>query len=54
MLLTPVQAIKKFFDTPDRPVTMAEMKALSPEDRMSLAKDCAKALGAERQVVAAA
>ena len=54
MLLTPVQAIKKFFDTPDRPVTMAEMKALSPEDRMSLAQACAKPVGADLQGAAAA
>lgn len=40
-----VDAIKKFFSENSRPVTFAELKALTPDDRAELGGACATALG---------
>ena len=42
--LTNVQAIKAFFDVP--PVSMAELKALTAEEREWLGDECRKVLAA--------
>lgn len=42
-----VQAIKRFFDTPERPVSRNELMALSADERLELGTLCAAALGCE-------
>lgn len=43
--MTRIEAIKVFFAQDDgRPVTIAELKVLSADDRKELAEMCAKAL----------
>lgn len=42
---TTVQFVKEYFSTPERPVTMDEMKALEKEDRYELADAIAKEQG---------
>lgn len=43
--ITKMGAIKQYFGTPDHPVTMDELKALSQSDRVELAEGAAKELG---------
>lgn len=42
-----VSAVRDFFSTPERPVTMPELKALGVQGIKALAPDCAEALGKE-------
>jgi len=42
-----ITAIKEFFSTPERPLTMAELRALTAKDRAELGALCAPALGKE-------
>ena len=42
---TGLQLIRDYFGTPDRPVTMEEMKALTKDDRTWFAEEIAKLLG---------
>lgn len=43
-----VKAIKEFFEANDgRPVTMSEMRELTPVERAELGRMCAEALGKE-------
>lgn len=43
--ITKYKAIKEYFGTPGHPVTLAELKVLSPEDKTELAVGAAKELG---------
>ena len=43
--ITKLQALKQYFNVPDHPVTVQELKALSKEDRQELAEGAAKELG---------
>ncbi len=43
--VTPVTAIKKFFETPERPIEKGEVNALDPWEIEELAPQCAAALG---------
>ena len=45
--LTKLGAIKRYFGTPDRPVDLKELKALTQADREELAIGAAKELGVE-------
>lgn len=42
--LTPIEAIRKFFEPP--PVTFTELKALDSDTRHWIATECARELGA--------
>jgi hypothetical protein len=44
--VTRVKAIRDFFEVPGRPVTMDEIKALSPDERKELAEGVVKITGA--------
>ena len=44
-VITSVEAVKRFFGTPDKPVTFQELKELGAAGVKELAVDCAKALG---------
>lgn len=44
--MTRLAAIKEYFGTPERPVDLKELKALSAADREELAEGAAKELGA--------
>ena len=46
MEMTRLAAIKAYFGTEDHPVTLQELKKLTPEDRDELAEGAAKELGA--------
>jgi hypothetical protein len=47
--LTNVQAIRKYFEVRGmRPVTLEELRDLTPEQRERLGEACARMLGAER------
>jgi hypothetical protein len=47
--LTNVQAIRKYFESRGmRPVTMEELRELTPEQRERLGEACARMLGVER------
>lgn len=46
-LIRPMGAIREFFNTPENPVTLDEMKRLTQNDRKELAPACAAALGVE-------
>ncbi len=43
--MTRLAAIKEYFGTPERPVDLKELKALSSEARVELAEGAAKELG---------
>lgn len=45
--ISPVQAIKRYFADDPRPVSLAELKELSQEDRKELGALAAKELGLE-------
>ena len=42
-----VSAVREFFSTPEKPVTMPELKALGVQGIKGLSADCAEALGKE-------
>jgi len=42
-----IAVLRKFFATPERPLTTSELKKLSPDERMELAKLAAAEMGVE-------
>ena len=49
--MSKLKAIKVYFGTPEHPVTLAELKELSSEQREELAQGAAKELGVEIEVI---
>lgn len=45
--MTKLGVIKKYFSTPEKPVTFDELKKLTTEERTELAEGAAKELGVE-------
>ena len=51
--MTPIEVLRKFFSTPERPLTIAELRetVLSKEERLELARLAAIELGVELDIV---
>lgn len=52
--VTRVAAIKRYFSTKEKPVTLSEMKALTKDERDELGRAAAEAMGLEIEEVSRA